>query len=66
MRWCEKCDTEYEHGEHCKCVTYRKRMEHGLEFMVPIWWIRDWWDGPWGNENKHHPRRPQKDGTSSW
>ena len=56
--YCEKCDTEYEPGENCRCHKYRRWMENGQEWRVPYWWITDWWDGPVrGGHN--HARRPE-------
>lgn len=44
-RYCDACSTEYEPEAECMCAKYRKRMEQGLNFLVPQWWIREYWDG---------------------
>lgn len=47
MKYCEKCDWEYEDepGYECLCPGYRKFMEAGLTDNVPKHWKLDYWDG---------------------
>lgn len=45
MRYCENCDTEYEVEEGCTCNQYRRWMEDGQTYRVPMRWKIDNWDG---------------------
>jgi len=45
MKYCERCDTEYERDDECMCRRYRYRCENGQKARVPLVWKLDWWDG---------------------
>lgn len=45
MQYCEKCDTEYECEEECRCRQYRRWCESGQKNRVPREWKLDWGDG---------------------
>jgi len=45
VKYCQKCDAEYEADSECMCPTYRRRMENGRRADVPYRWKVDNWNG---------------------
>lgn len=65
MKYCRKCEWEYEDGTECLCRVYRKHMEAGKTNLVPMHWKFECWEGYLNNPQycEHYAVNPRMDGS---